>query len=232
MYNLSLVIPIYNEAENITILVKEINQILDNKYNYEIIIVNDCSTDQTEFVLKRLPQRFKVVIIKNKKKLGQSRSILEGIKIARNDNIVTLDGDGQNNPKDIPKLLKVYNPNNKIFLVGGIRSKRQDKIYKIITSKIANYIRNLILQDNCLDTGCAIKVFNKEIFLNIPFFDGIHRFLPALYKACGSNNFFINVDHRKRSFGKSKYGTYNRLFRGIRDIAKVIKIISKLKKYD
>ena len=112
-------------------------------------------------------------------------------------------------------------------MVGGIRKKRQDSFIKILSSKIANYIRSKILNDNCKDTGCSLKVFSKNIFLEFPYFDGIHRFLPALFKGYGHKTDFINVNHRVRKYGKSKYGTIDRLFRGIRDIIKVKNIINK-----
>ncbi len=229
MYKFSIVIPIYNEAENILNLINEIKNNLDDKIDYEIIIVNDCSTDNTKLIIDEFKLIDKIKIIENSKNLGQSKSILNGILISKYDNIITIDGDGQNNPNDIIRLIEIYDPNSNAYLVGGIRVKRKDKLYKIISSKIANFIRNLILQDECIDTGCALKIFNKNIFLQTPFFNGIHRFLPAIYKAYGSNNLFINVDHRSRKFGISKYGTFDRLFAGIRDVYKVTKIIKKIK---
>ena len=123
----------------------------------------------------------------------------------------------------------MYILNNDIQLVGGIRINRQDNTIKIISSKIANYIRKMILKDNCKDTGCSLKVFNKKIFLTFPYFDGIHRFLPALFIGFGYKTFFIDVNHRKRKYGVSKYGTINRLFKGIRDLYKVKKIIKNNK---
>ena len=120
--------------------------------------------------------------------------------------------------------------NNDISLVGGIRLKRKDNYVKIISSILANYVRNFILKDNCTDTGCSLKVFDKHIFESFPFFDGIHRFLPALFSGYGKKTFFLNVDHRNRLYGYSKYGTVSRLIRGIRDIIKVVRIINNYKK--
>ena len=143
--------------------------------------------------------------------------------------IITIDGDGQNDPADIPKLLDIYNSNNNIKLIGGIRIKRQDSYIKIISSKLANSIRSKILDDQCKDTGCSLKIFDKDIFLNFPYFNGIHRFLPALFKAYGCDTTFIPVNHRHRKFGTSNYGTFDRAIRGIRDLIKVYFLIRKLK---
>ena len=133
------------------------------------------------------------------------------------------------NPIDIPILLEKYLSHHNTFLVGGIRTKRKDSLIKIISSKIANKIRSLILKDDCIDTGCSLKVFDRDIFLSFPFFDGIHRFLPALFKGYGYKTMYVAVDHRERKFGISKYGTINRLIRGIIDIIKVLNIIKNHK---
>ena len=224
----SIVIPIFNEAENIQSLIKEIFTNLKNFDKYEIILVNDSSTDQTELLISKIENN-KIKLINNAKNKGQSFSIYKGIKESSYETIVTIDGDGQNDPKDIPNLLNIYLKKNDIQLVGGIRVKRRDNIIKIISSKVANYFRKMILQDNCNDTGCSLKVFNKKIFLTFPYFDGMHRFLPALFIGFGYKTFFIDVNHRERKYGISKYGTINRLFKGIRDLYKVRKIIKNKK---
>ena len=136
-----------------------------------------------------------------------------------------MDGDGQNNPKDISKLLNKYFSNKDIYLVCGIRNNRKDNFIKILTSKIANRLRIIILKDDCIDTGCSLKVFDKEVFLSFPFFNGIHRFLPSLFIGFGHKVKYMSVSHRPRLGGISKYGTFDRLFRGIRDIIKVRNII-------
>ena len=231
--NFSIVIPIYNEGNNILVLINEIYESL-NKINYvdefEIIIVDDSSIDNSSTNIENYINDKKLSNIKliiNKKNIGQSYSLLEGIKKSKFNTILTLDGDLQNNPKDIPSLLKIYFGDDLISLIGGIRNKRKDNFVKIFTSKIANYVRRLILNDDCNDTGCALKIFDKKIFLSFPFFDGIHRFLPALYKGYGKKTKFINVDHRPRIYGKSNYGTLKRFFLGILHIYKVYKIINK-----
>jgi Glycosyltransferases involved in cell wall biogenesis len=191
-------------------------------------LINDASIDDTQVIINKLKINKNIKILKNSFNKGQSYSIYKGIKNSSNKIIVTLDGDGQNDPKDIPKLLELFLSNENVEMIGGIRQKRKDNIIKIISSKLANYVRSKILNDDCLDTGCSLKVFSRNIFLKFPYFDGIHRFLPALFKGYGHKTMFINVNHRERKYGFSKYGTMNRLFKGIRDIIKVIKIINNI----
>lgn len=225
----SVVIPVFNEEDNLVSLIKEIKISLKDFKYYELIFVNDFSTDNTLKILEKEKKDFDFKILNNKINLGQSNSILLGIQKSKHNIIVTLDGDGQNNPIDIPKLLEFYNKNNDIFLVGGIRVKRKDNFVKIISSRIANFIRSKYLKDGCIDTGCSLKVFDKNIFLSFEFFDGIHRFIPALFNGFGYKTYFLNVDHRKRKYGISKYGTFLRLFNGVMDMIKVKKIIDKNK---
>ena len=220
----SVVIPLFNENENIKLLLEEINNNLKDFKNYEIILIDDASTDNTLEVIKKIKNK-SYKILTNETNRGQSFSIHKGIKNAVNKIIVTIDGDGQNDPADIPKLLNLYFTNSEIKLVGGIRIKRKDSYIKIISSRIANSIRSKILNDECQDTGCSLKVFDKDIFLNFSYFNGIHRFLPALFNGYRHTTKFIEVNHRKRKHGTSKYGTINRLFIGVRDIFKVMKMI-------
>tara|TARA_X000000950_G_C13645882_1_gene549553 strand:+ start:65 stop:754 length:690 start_codon:yes stop_codon:yes gene_type:complete len=223
----SLIIPCYNEEKNIKILFSEIYQSLQN-YKYELIIIDDCSEDNSVSVIKENNKFENLKLIINKKNQGQSFCIYEGVGLADYDIIVTLDADGQNNPFDIPNLLTIYQNNKNIDLVAGIRKSRKDKLIKIISSKIANYIRQLIFNDKCSDTGCSLKVFNKESFLRYPYFDGIHRFIPALFKGLNKTALFIDVDHRPRKNGISKYGTIDRALKGFKDIFKVLKIIKQI----
>tara|TARA_B100001057_G_scaffold500414_1_gene615340 strand:+ start:79 stop:768 length:690 start_codon:yes stop_codon:yes gene_type:complete len=220
----SIVIPLFNEAENIIPLLDEIKSNLSNIENYEIVLIDDASVDLTINKIKSTEDK-KIKIIKNKKNEGQSYSIHKGIKNSNYNIIITLDGDGQNDPADINYLLKNYLSNEDIYLVGGLRKNRKDTKIKIVSSRIANFIRRKILNDGCNDTGCSLKVFDKNIFLSFPYFDGMHRFLPALFKGYNYKTKFIPVNHRKRKHGESKYGTMNRLFKGVRDILKVRKII-------
>lgn len=230
----SIVIPIFNESDNLVSLISEIDEIIFNKIEFEIIIVDDGSTDGTQKVLKEImidKKHLNISVIKNSINQGQSLSIFKGINKANFNNIITIDGDSQNDPYDIFKLEKIYANNDSIKLVGGLRKKRMDSVAKIMSSKFANYIRKRILNDNCDDTGCSLKIFDREIFILFPFFDGMHRFLPALFKGFGFQTFFTEVSHRKRQIGKSNYGTFIRLIKGIRDIIIVKKIISNKNKY-
>ncbi len=230
MIKISIVIPVFNEEDNILDLVNEIyKSFLSINNIFEVIVVNDGSVDNTFEKLKILEDQNKIKVINNSKNFGQSYSIKKGIENSSYDNILTIDGDGQNNPDDIKKLLKIYQEKN-LHLISGIRQKRKDSYVKILSSKIANSVRSFILDDNCHDTGCSLKLFDKKIFVKIPYFNGVHRFIPALYKAFGSKIEFINVDHRPRLKGLSKYGTLDRLYRGIIDIVIVIKIIKQIKK--
>lgn len=223
----SIIIPIYNEAQNIEILIIEIFKSLDGYKDFDLILVNDASNDNTIEVVNKLKKKFKINLLNNKENKGQSFCIYKGIKESKNNIIITIDGDGQNNPADIPKLYENYILKSKISLVGGIRSKRKDSFIKILSSKIANKIRSSILNDGCTDTGCSLKVFDRSVFLKFPYFNGMHRFLPALFRGFGYQTLFINVDHRPRLKGYSKYGTIDRMYRGIIDIIYVKRIILK-----
>ena len=224
MKKISIIIPVYNESDSILQLIIETEKFLKSKIEYELIIVDDGSVDETVNILNKSKKNIK--LISNKKNLGQSKSLLNGIKNSSYDTVVTMDGDGQNNPSDIFSMIKLFFENN-CDLVSGIRLKRRDNLIKIISSRIANFVRSKYLNDECKDTGCALKVFKKNIFLSFPFFDGIHRFLPALFKGYGYCVQFIEVDHRHRIAGVSKYGTVNRLFKGLKDMYYVKKIIKK-----
>ena len=180
--NFSIIIPVYNEKENIAILIKEIIKYVHKKYIYEIIVIDDFSDDNNYDVLSLIKKQYNVTVVSHQENQGQSKAILTGIVNSKYDNILTIDGDLQNNPKDINKLLDQYfSDDNNFDLVSGIRIKRKDTYIKIISSIIANKVRSFVLKDNCPDTGCSLKIFDKKIFLNFEFFDGIHRFLPALF---------------------------------------------------
>ncbi len=225
----SIVIPVYNEKNNIKYLIDEILTSIKKEYIFEIIIVNDCSTDGTLNEIVELSFN-SLFLITNDENMGQSYSIAKGIKKAKFDTIVTIDADGQNDPKDILSLVNLYFSNKNLSLIGGIRKNRKDNLVKIYSSIIANKFRAWALRDKCPDTGCALKIFNKKIFLSFPYFDGIHRFLPALFKGYGYKTHFIEVNHRSRLNGKSKYGTFDRLFKGLFDIIRVKIILNKLRK--
>ncbi len=231
MTNFTLIIPLYNEEANIQLLFKELLNVKVEDFATNIIFVNDGSTDNTLPILKKITKNYsKVIILNNKKNFGQSYSIYNAIKIAKTKYIITLDGDLQNDPNDILKLIEKITVN--VSLVAGIRKKRKDNFIKIFSSKIANIVRNFILQDGCIDTGCSLKIFDKEVFLSYKFFNGMHRFIPALFKAKNKNIIYIDVNHRHRLKGVSKYGTFDRLTAGIRDLIKVYLIIRKVKKFN
>jgi len=229
--NFSIIIPLYNEEKNIDNLIKEIFLSL-NKYenNFEIILVNDASTDSTLNIIEFLKKKYspRIYLINNIKNIGQSFSIIKGVNMSNFETIVTIDGDGQNNPKDISLLLKKYNSSHEITLVGGIRKNRKDNFFKKLSSRLANKVRKFILNDDCIDTGCSLKVFKKSIFIKFPKFKGLHRFLPALFKGYGGKTIFLEVHHRERKYGNSNYGTVGRLINGIADIVRVFLIIKQI----
>lgn len=219
---LSVVVPVHNEGENIAPLIDEIVAALAGREDYEIIYVNDGSRDDTAARLveaaTRLPQ---LRVITHARACGQSTAVVTGIRHARGRWIATLDGDGQNDPADIPKLLAVLtDPTRplKRIMAAGYRRKRQDTWIKRISSKIANGVRSRLLGDATPDTGCGLKVFERAVFLELPYFDHMHRFLPALVRRAGYELVSVEVNHRHRTRGVSKYGTLDRLAVGIVDL--------------
>lgn len=221
---INIIIPCYNEEKNILKLYGELKTNLDNLFlDYKIIYINDNSTDMSSKILKELSySNDKVAIIKNNVRMGQSFSIKKGFEICDSDYFFTIDGDGQNNPDDFKKFIKYIDI--KYDLVYGIRIKRKDTIIKKISSKIANKIRSFILQDECIDTGCGLKLFKSSSFKKINFFNGYHRFFPALFKGKKFHIIGINVDHRFRYRGVSNYGVIKRGFKGTIDLIRVFLI--------
>ena len=221
--NISIVIPVLNEERNIINLITEIKKNLEKKIKYEIIIVDDGSSDNThDVLLKYLKKNKKVLVFKHKKNYGQSVSLRTGIMQTSSNYIVTLDGDGQNDPRDILKLLKNFETDKEFMMVIGNRVKRIDNFAKRLASRTAFKIRKFILKDETPDTGCAIKVFKKEDFLKLPFFNHIHRFLPFLFNSFKGKVISIQVNHRARINGYSKYSNFQRFLVGISDIFGVI----------
>ncbi|MFY7698494.1 MAG: glycosyltransferase family 2 protein [Legionella sp.] len=215
---LSVIIPVYNEVDNVNQLYQEIVAALPiNQYDYEIIFVDDGSTDGTTARLTELlSAHTNVQVLCHKKNYGQSAALLTGARAARHALLVTLDGDGQNDPADIPKLVMKLADNNTVVL--GNRKNRDDSQLRRLSSKIGNSIRRRLLNDDCSDTGCSLKLFPREAFLALPHFNHMHRFLPALFKRARFSLINIEVNHRPRCFGVSKYGVLNRLFVGIHDL--------------
>lgn len=222
---LSVVVPVYNEAENVEKLVREIHAALDGT-DYEMNFVNDCSSDETEAVLQGLKSEFPALrVLSHRKNAGQSRAIRTGILAAKAPVIATLDGDGQNDPADIPALFAKFTRDDapeKLGLVGGRRAKRKDSAAKRFGSRFGNGIRKRLLKDNADDTGCGLKVFSREAFLRLPYFDHIHRYIPALMLREGYVTEFADVNHRHREFGVSKYTNFGRLMVSIADLRGVM----------
>jgi dolichol-phosphate mannosyltransferase len=218
---LAVVVPVHNETENIAPLVAEIKAALTGTHPFEIIYVDDGSTDATLQTLKDLgKQTPELRIIQHHICSGQSAAVATGVRVARADIIATLDGDGQNDPADIPKLFDVISqaPDPDNMMVAGRRANRQDSLLKKFSSRIANNVRECLLRDDTQDTGCGLKVFTRKAFLEMPHFDHMHRFLPALMKRRGGIIVSVDVNHRPRERGQSKYGVMNRLWVGIVDL--------------
>lgn len=220
--DLSVVVPVHNESENIESLIQEIDQALAGKCQYEIIYVDDGSSDDTPQVLRQAQaNRPHLRVLRHKNCCGQSTAVLSGVRAAQAPWIATLDGDGQNDPANIPAMMaRLQAPDRpeKLAMVAGWRQKRQDTPWRKFSSKFANGIRSRLLRDETPDTGCGLKVFSREVFLTLPYFDHMHRFLPALVQRAGGQVVSVEVNHRPRTQGVSKYGTWGRLWVGIWDV--------------
>jgi dolichol-phosphate mannosyltransferase len=220
----SIVVPVRNEAGNIAPLVTEITMALTAalKDEFEIIYVNDGSTDGTEAELRSLmASRPFLRQIRHAQSCGQSAAVRTGVAHARASAVVTLDGDGQNNPAFIPEFLRVLAMSPRIGLVAGQRVGRKDTGFKKFQSRIANGVRGAVLRDGTRDTGCGLKAFRRDAFMALPYFDGLHRFLPALMRREGYEIGYVDVTDRSRGAGVSNYGMWDRLWVGILDLAGV-----------
>ncbi len=220
--DISVVIPVYNEAENIEALAAEIRQALDGKYEYEAVYVDDGSSDETPQVLEKLRRAYpQFRTIRHLRNSGQSTAVRNGVKAARGEWIVTLDGDGQNDPADIPRFIDVMRnqgEDGKLQMVAGYRKRRQDDWVKRLSSRVANKVRAALLKDATPDSVCGLKMYRRDVFLDLPYFDHMHRFLPALIQRNGGETLSLEVNHRPRNRGVSKYGVGNRLWVGIVDL--------------
>jgi dolichol-phosphate mannosyltransferase len=219
----SIVVPVRNEAENIGPLIAEIAAALDCRWKYEIIYVNDGSTDATAGrIAAVMKQRENLRQIRHVTSSGQSAAVRSGVRVARGAIVATLDGDGQNNPAFLPDLISaIEKGGERVGLAAGQRVGRKDTGFKKIQSRIANGVRNGILRDGTRDTGCGLKAFRREVFLMLPYFDGLHRFLPALVRREGYDIAYVEVTDRPRRSGVSNYGFFDRLWIGIMDLAGV-----------
>lgn len=218
----TVVLPAHDEQDSIGLLLREIRREIEHLPVREVILVDDGSTDETA---KRavaawggdVPLR----IIRHGRCLGQSRALLTGIRAASQDLIATLDADGQNDPADLAALFAAYAARQGQFprlLVAGQRLRRQDSLVRRLSSRMANGIRATLLNDHVRDTGCSLKLFRRQDFLDLPFFDHIHRFIPAMMRASGAAVVLVGVGHRPRKAGRSKYGIWDRLWAGIYDL--------------
>ena len=229
--DVSIVVPVRNEAENIGPLIAEIAAALDGRWKYEIIYVNDGSTDASgERIAAIMKQRENLRQIRHATSSGQSAAVRSGVRAARGAIVATLDGDGQNNPAFLPDLISaIEKGGERVGLVAGQRVGRKDTGFKKIQSRIANGVRSGILRDGTRDTGCGLKAFRREVFLMMPYFDGLHRFLPALVRREGYDIAYVEVTDRPRRSGVSNYGFFDRLWIGIMDLAGVWWLIRRKK---
>ncbi len=223
--DISVVVPVHNESGAVAGLVQEIAAALDG-WAYEMIFVDDASKDDTHAKLQALKATYPALrVLANRKNAGQSRAIMNGVLAARAPVIGTLDGDGQNDPADLPKLLHQLNRPDApqgLGFVGGRRVKRQDSQAKKIASRFANNVRQALLRDGADDSGCGIKVIRRDLFLRLPYFDHMHRYMPALVQREGAAAEFAVVNHRHRSTGASKYTNLGRLLAAVTDLGGVI----------
>jgi len=221
---LSVVVPVYNEQDNIKPLLQEIIAAVEPlEMDYEVLYVDDCSTDDSAIWLRELRLRYpQLRVLQHQQRSGQSTAICSGVRAAQGQWIATLDGDGQNPPADIVTLWQhPLRQSGQAQMLAGWRQARHDDWLKRLSSRVANTVRSTILGDATPDTGCGLKLFQRQLFLDLPSFDHMHRFLPALVHRAGHEVVSVPVGHRSRRRGVSKYGLNNRLWAGLIDLAGV-----------
>jgi len=220
---LSVVVPVCNEAENVEPLAREIHAAVGSR-PYEMIFIDDGSTDETAAILQRLKAELPALrVLRHSFRSGQSAAVASGVRAARAPWVATLDGDGQNDPADIPRLIAARDAQRGVQLfMGNRKASRKDTAFRKLQSNIANGVRSSLLGDGTPDTGCGIKLFSRDVFMDLPRFDHMHRFLPALFQRHGARVISVPVSHRPRTRGTSKYGMLNRLWVGIVDIGGVM----------
>ena len=232
MPQLSVVVPVFNERDNVLPLIDEIAAALRGKADFEIVYVDDASKDDTLAVLTAAKADFpELRVIRHLSQSGQSTAVRTGVRAARGEWIATLDGDGQNDPADIPRLIAMRDESpDTIKLFAGWRVNRKDTGSKRFASKFANGLRSRLLRDETPDTGCGIKLFERAAFLDLPYFDHMHRYLPALMQRAGWQVKSVPVNHRARATGVSKYNNLNRALVGISDLRGVAWLIRRSKR--
>jgi dolichol-phosphate mannosyltransferase len=227
----SVVVPVRNEAGNITPLVDEIALALAKGPAFEIVYVNDGSSDGTEAELTALKKKRRYLrSLRHARSCGQSAAVRSGAAAARAPVIVTIDGDGQNNPAFIPALIKALDASPRIGLIAGQRVGRKATGFKRFQSRVANAVRSAVLRDGTRDTGCGLKAVRRDLLLSLPYFDGLHRFLPALVRREGYEIGYVDVADRPRNHGVSNYGFWDRLWIGMLDLAGVWWLIRRRKR--
>jgi dolichol-phosphate mannosyltransferase len=228
----SVVVPVRNEAGNIAPLLAEIAAALADQWSFEVIYVDDGSNDGTGAELVRLKTQYSGLrVLHHKQSCGQSAAVRSGVAAARGSIIATLDGDGQNDPAFLPALLRTLEQGApRIGLIAGQRVGRRASGFKKLQSRIANTVRASVLRDGTRDTGCGLKAFRRDVFLRLPYFDGLHRFLPALVRREGYAIGYVDVVDRPRGAGQSNYGMWDRLWVGILDLAGVWWLIRRRKR--
>ena len=228
----AVVVPVRNEADNLAPLIGEISAALTGRWVFEVIYVDDGSTDATAATLAQLRlQHPWLRQIRHAASCGQSAAVRSGVAAARAPLIVTLDGDGQNDPAFLPPLVEALEAGwPQVGLIAGQRVGRQDTGFKRLQSRIANAVRGAVLKDGTRDTGCGLKAFPRDVFLELPYFDGLHRFLPALVRRDGFAVGYVDVIDRPRRHGRSNYGLWDRLWVGILDLAGVWWLIRRKKR--
>ncbi|MBA7476060.1 Undecaprenyl-phosphate 4-deoxy-4-formamido-L-arabinose transferase [subsurface metagenome] len=217
----SVVIPVYNERDNLEILLNSLAEVMDSlQKEYEIICVNDGSRDGSDEVLKALKRKYEQLrVVEFERNCGLTAALDARFSMAQGDIVITMDADMQNDPQDIPKLLERIVDYD---VACGVRSGRHDPWLRILSSRIANYIRNKVTKENITDVGCTLRAYKRKFLSGLKLFNGMHRFLPTLLKWEGAKFVEVEVDHHPRLYGKTKYGVWNRVVKAFSDLNRLV----------